>query len=1035
MSPSASRRRLFVLAPAALALAAGVDAQETGRKPPVAVFGAGVEAVTVDVVVLDGEGRPVKGLSGADFAVEEDGVPQALTGFRAVEPAAAPAEPEVTPVVASNEDAGPERGRVFLVVFDDLHMTSVGADRAKAALSGFLDGGVRPGDHLTLAATSGGTRTSARLPGGRARLAAWVEGQRGRRPPDDPRDRITAHEAYRVHVVQDKRLTAEIMRRYYDLGLIAEPFEDPTDRDAAKARRDRDLVKGIPFVQAKATEIYRRASVQVQAVLTGLRDVLDAFSVVEGRKTVVLLSEGFFHEPGNPLFAEVAGAAQRANAAVYFVDARVFGGLPGVGSIEVERATVHGDSTVMLQDQRETEGAETVALDTGGLVLRGQPEDALARVARESESYYLLYYSPAKPARDGGFRRIEVTVARPDVAVRARRGYAPAPPAAVPGGPHPDVRRALDSPLEIGGVPLRLASYALGPAEGGRVTMMLAGEAAGDRLAWASRGGRLEDALETHVRVTPLAGGDPVDRERRLELSLTDREHADVVATGVPLLRDFDLAPGRYLARLVVRDANSGRVGSVLHGFEVPEEGFRLSTPMLTDLLHGGASGGAPRPIPLARRTFETGRKLYCGFQVLGATADPATGTARVSTELAVFRPDGTALARTPPQHLPPGPGGDLSRLLALSLERAVPGDYELVLRARDEVSGRTDERREAFQVRGDASAGLAADAGPGYETLLAAYRRGDTGQAVTGLQALGAVRARELSRSLPAGCDARCSWAAALMHTDAAVAGGPGADGQLAAARDLVEGRPDSPEARRRRRDWLLVVGYHHQGESRFPEALRAFDEAARLSPGDAEVLLAQGTVAEVAAILPGLQPGKAREAAPIGSTMLPEFIERSERERLEKEARDLYERALSLDPGLLEARLRRGRLLLQRGKEREASADLETVAREATEPYLQALAHLFLAGLAEKKERGFGLALTHYDAALAARPGFQAATVGRAHALHRLGKPRAAAAALEAGLAEAPPGEGEPWTGYHLGLAWRRDAALQELRRRLAS
>ena len=86
------RHRLAHVLPVAtagvLALGSSVlaaDGQVVATQPP--VFSAGVEVVRLDVIVLDRDGRPVTGLTAADFAVEEDGRellpdrgPEQLTG-------------------------------------------------------------------------------------------------------------------------------------------------------------------------------------------------------------------------------------------------------------------------------------------------------------------------------------------------------------------------------------------------------------------------------------------------------------------------------------------------------------------------------------------------------------------------------------------------------------------------------------------------------------------------------------------------------------------------------------------------------------------------------------------------------------------------------------------------------------------------------------------------------------------------------------------------------------------------------------------
>ena len=53
------------------------------QQPP--AFPTQAEIVTVDVVVLDRDGKPVPGLTRADFVVREDGRPQNVTAFEAIE--------------------------------------------------------------------------------------------------------------------------------------------------------------------------------------------------------------------------------------------------------------------------------------------------------------------------------------------------------------------------------------------------------------------------------------------------------------------------------------------------------------------------------------------------------------------------------------------------------------------------------------------------------------------------------------------------------------------------------------------------------------------------------------------------------------------------------------------------------------------------------------------------------------------------------------------------------------------------------------
>jgi hypothetical protein len=139
----------------------------------------------------------------------------------------------------------------------------------------------------------------------------------------------------------------------------------------------------------------------------------------------------------------------------------------------------------------------------------------------------------------------------------------------------------------------------------------------------------------------------------------------------------------------------------VVHNLEVPDlTEFRVSTPILSDVRET-ATDGAPgdRLAILARRDFAQGVSLFCQFEVYGAARLEDSHMPRVTMGYEVRTSEGAVYTRDKPSLIAPTAQGALSRLVGFSLEAAIPGDYELVLRVKDELSGKSVALREPFSV------------------------------------------------------------------------------------------------------------------------------------------------------------------------------------------------------------------------------------------------------------------------------------------------------------------------------------------------
>ena len=437
-----------------------------------------------------------------------------------------------------------------------------------------------------------------------------------------------------------------------------------------------------------------------------LRKVIESAATTRGRKALVLVSGGFIHDPTLPEFRDVEKAARQANAVIYYLDARGLAG-PSTATAEMGRATDERDVNLILnQETLEAEGSRSLAIDSGGFFIQGTNnlEDGFRKIARESRNYYLLGFVSSDTRRDGRYRKLKVEVKREGVAVHARKGYY-APSSAVEAPPKeanaldPVVRRDLDSPFSVDAIPLRLASYVLAPT-GSKRAVLLVADADPASLSLADKGGRFQGALESFVVVASRDTGETFTSRKRIELSLPPEVRAQMARGWLPIARDFELPPGTYQARVLVRDAETGRVGVVRHEFEVPAaQPLQLSSPILTDTVEPGPSGQGPRPVPLARRTFTVGSRLFCAYEVYGARPDPATRRPRVSAGYVIKSASGAALAGKPLAPVEAGPSGEVSQVVVLSLQDVAPGDYQIELTAGDDTSQEAVKVAEPFRV------------------------------------------------------------------------------------------------------------------------------------------------------------------------------------------------------------------------------------------------------------------------------------------------------------------------------------------------
>ena len=544
-------------------------------------FRTGVEAVEVDVRVVDAHGAPVRNLTRDDFEIFEDGLRQNIRTFVAIDVPPAPAARTATiqPDALSNRQ--PFAGRVYVVVLDDLHTHPLHASRVKRVVRRFLDDHMATNDRVALVVTSGRTDATQELTSSRSALLTALDRFQGRKIRSSTLERIDQY-----------YLTRDIDQRSEGR---TERIDDPLEQERGhNARVTLDTLADVARWLG-SVPVHRKALLFVSEGID--YDIHDVFA---NREASAIVSST----------RDAIAAATRANVTIYGVDPR---GLT-LGDDGMEVASLPEDTTLNLGTtsmQREVQLAQdslrTLADETGGFAVVNANDfsTAFERIVRENTHYYLLGFQPSNGKRDGRFRRLEVRVKRPGARVHARRGYVaakdePVRRAEASEDGAPDLRPLLESAIPVSGLALT-SSVATFKGANGKASALVTLEIAPD-LAWKESDGFHRARVDVGVMAISMDGKAIDGGQRAVELKLKPETLAHVRRHGFRTLSRLDLAPGRYQIRVAAREQGTNNGGSVIHDLVVPDyDAGSLSLSHLVLASRGAAQAMTTRPDPLLK--------------------------------------------------------------------------------------------------------------------------------------------------------------------------------------------------------------------------------------------------------------------------------------------------------------------------------------------------------------------------------------------------------------------------------------------------
>jgi VWFA-related protein len=546
----------FRLAALCTAICLAQTLPEISTQDKTVTFQSRVTLIEVPVVVRDNSGKVVGTLRREDFQLFDKGRAQVISRFsieksggQRMAVLSAP-EAELTPEekaapIAASTVIAPDHFVVF--AFDDINTEFGNLSVSRTAAQKFIASGLRPADRTAVITTSG--QTTLDFTDNRDSLNQTLL-KLVPRPVEPPSGcpSMSYAEAYRIADLGDsivrRRKVAEALNCTNGNVLAAEALVDTQSR----------MVNGI-------------SEYQVERVFRALESAIRRMAQMPGQRTLILASPGFIR-PIARLQAEssLIDLAIRLGVVINTLDVR---GLYTTSPKAETKNSLLDERSVFVQSDILAE----LAAGTGGKFIQNtdEIEKVFAELGSAPEVYYLLGFSPQSVKLDGAFHSLKIKVnAMPGSSIQARLGYyAPTHLVSADEDVKEEVADAVFSRTEIRNIPLEVNTRFLKMSEAeAKLTIVSRVDAA--KLHFRKADGRSVNDLLLVCALFDRNGNYLQGVSKTIRLRLLDETLRSKLDHGISVRSDFNIAPGTYVFRVVVRDSEGQAMATENGAVEIP---------------------------------------------------------------------------------------------------------------------------------------------------------------------------------------------------------------------------------------------------------------------------------------------------------------------------------------------------------------------------------------------------------------------------------------------------------------------------------
>jgi VWFA-related protein len=582
------------------------------------------DLVLTNVVVRDKKtGEVVRGLTANDFQIQENGKPQKIISFdfQSVDQAAPLNEATVTGKSGNTIMGSMNRSatstelrnhRLIVMFFDITSMQPEDLERAQDAARNYINHQMQPADLVAVVSLDSSLSLDRDFTANKQLLLNAVNAYSGTQGAG-----FESGATSTTNQVEDTTAFTADEQEYNDVN---------TDRELFAFA---DIAHSLAYINEKKSLLYFSGGIQ--------RDGIE--------------NQASLHAAIN--------AAVRANLSIYSVDARGLeaisplgdastGSLRGTGAYNGSALQNNLDSNFNTQ-----EVLATLSSDTGGKAFLDSNDfsPAFLRIQQDTSAYYVIGFRSTDTQKDGRYRRLTIKINRPNLKLEYRPGYyAPA-----------DFRHAnkdererqlqeqLATDLPATDVELYLEAYYFRNDTGAgnpRFYVPVSLIVPGSQIPFVKGGDRSKATLDIIGELKNTAGQDMAEIRQTVKLAIDDSQQ--VSRKNIQYTTGFSLPLGKYHLKFVVRENQTGRMGSFETDINLPDLKkfpLKLSSVVLSSQRSTSTKSDQSSPlsnggftwVPNVAHVFRTDQHLYLLYEVYDPASAQANAAAKAKAGMKVL--------------------------------------------------------------------------------------------------------------------------------------------------------------------------------------------------------------------------------------------------------------------------------------------------------------------------------------------------------------------------------------------------------------